>query len=81
MVFSSRQSSIYRLSVAASGVGHTWYSAITPRLLWKIIFRYTVIDYNNGFEDQSVVIDFHKHGKNVKITLSQYDRSKSLPLS
>jgi len=44
-------------------------TGIIPGLLWKIIFRYTVIDYNDGFKDQSVVIDFHLDAENVQRSL------------
>jgi hypothetical protein len=38
--------------------------------LWEIIFRYTVIDHNDGFKDQSVVIVFpQRRRKCTKITL------------
>ena len=38
-------------------------------LLWKKIFRYTVISYNDGLMEQDVVLDFHKEAKNVQIGL------------
>ena len=44
-------------------------TGIIPGLLRKIIFRYTVIDYNDGSKDQSVVIDLHKDAENVRRSL------------
>ena len=29
-------------------------------LFWKKKYRYTVIEYNDGIQDQSVILDFHK---------------------
>lgn len=44
-------------------------TGIIPGLLWKKIFRYTVISYNDGFMEQDVVLDFHKEAENVQIGL------------
>ena len=35
-------------------------TGIIPGLLWKKIYRYTVINYNDGFMDHVKVLDFHK---------------------
>ena len=37
-------------------------AVLTPvvGLFWKKKYRYTVIDYNDGIQDQSVILDFHK---------------------
>ena len=29
-------------------------------LFWKKKYRYTVIEYNDGIQDQNVILDFHK---------------------
>jgi hypothetical protein len=29
-------------------------------LFWKRKYRYTVIEYNDGIQDQNVILDFHK---------------------
>ncbi len=44
-------------------------TGIIPGLLWKKIFRYTVISYNDGFTDQKVMLDFHKEAEYVQPAL------------
>jgi hypothetical protein len=46
-------------------------TGIIPGLLWKKIYRYTVINYNDGFMDQVVVLDFHKDAERVQTGLYQ----------
>jgi hypothetical protein len=41
-------------------------------LFWKKKYRYTVIEYNDGIQDQTVILDFHKEaGKAQKIIYNQ----------
>jgi len=41
-------------------------------LFWKKKYRYTVIEYNDGIQDQTLILDFHKEaGKAQKIIYSQ----------
>jgi hypothetical protein len=48
---------------------------LTPMFLglfWKKKYRYTVIQYNDGIQDQTVILDFHKEAnKAQKIIYSQ----------
>jgi hypothetical protein len=46
-------------------------TGIIPGLLWKKIYRYTVIDYNDGFMDQSIVLDFHRDAEGIQKGLYQ----------
>jgi hypothetical protein len=46
-------------------------TGIIPGLFWKKIYRYTVIDYNDGFMDQSVVLDFHRDAEDIQKGLYQ----------
>ena len=41
-------------------------------LFWKKKYRYTVIEYNDGIQDQTVILDFHKEAnKAQKIIYNQ----------
>ena len=41
-------------------------------IFWKKIYRYTVIEYNDGIQDQTVILDFHKEAnKAQKIIYNQ----------
>jgi hypothetical protein len=41
-------------------------------LFWKKKYRYTVIEYNDGIQDQTVILDFHKEAnKTQKIIYNQ----------
>jgi hypothetical protein len=41
-------------------------------LFWKKKYRYTVIEYNDGIQDQTVILDFHKEAnKAQRIIYSQ----------
>jgi hypothetical protein len=46
-------------------------TGIIPGLLWKKIDRYTVINYNDGYMDQVIVLDFHKDVERVQTGLYQ----------
>ena len=35
-------------------------------LFWKKKYRYTVIEYNDGIQDQSVILDFHKEASKAQ---------------
>ena len=35
-------------------------------LFWKKKYRYTVIEYNDGIQDQSVILDFHKEANKAQ---------------
>ena len=41
-------------------------------LFWKKKYRYTVIEYNDGIQDQTIILDFHKEAnKAQKIIYNQ----------
>lgn len=40
-------------------------TGIIPGLLWKKIFRYSVIEYHDGFADIAMVLDFHREAEKV----------------
>jgi len=40
-------------------------------LFWKKNYIYTVIDYNDGSDDQSIVIDFHRRAEEVQKLIYQ----------
>jgi hypothetical protein len=40
-------------------------------LFWKKNYIYTVIDYNDGLDDQSIVIDFHRSAEEVQKLIYQ----------
>jgi len=46
-------------------------TGIIPGLFWKKIYRYTVIEYNDGFMNQSILLDFHKDAERVQKGLYQ----------
>lgn len=46
-------------------------TGIIPGLFWKKIYRYTVIEYNDGFMDQSILLDFHKDAEKIQKGLYQ----------
>ena len=35
-------------------------------LFWKKKYRYTVIEYNDGIQDQTVILDFHKEANKAQ---------------
>lgn len=36
-------------------------TGVIAGLLWKRNYLYTVVEYDDGFQNQSVVVDFHRH--------------------
>jgi hypothetical protein len=52
-------------------------TGVFPGLFWKKKYRYTVIQYNDGIQDQTVILDFHKEAnKAQKIIYNQMAGAK-----
>ena len=41
-------------------------TGVFPGLFWKKKYRYTVIEYNDGIQDQTVILDFHKEANKAQ---------------
>jgi len=41
-------------------------TGVFPGLFWKKKYRYTVIEYNDGIQDQAVILDFHKEANKAQ---------------